>query len=279
MAATTPGSGLERSRGAASLRVERRFGRDRVADLFQSAPCRLLFPDPRPGDPLTAVALTTTGGLTGGDRVRFGLVAGPDTRLTVASQAAEKIYRSVDDEEVRIHVGLQADAGAWLEWLMQETIVFDGARLVRETAIDCAPGARLLATEAVVLGRTAAAERFTKGFCLDRWVVRRDGRPVWIDAQRLDAAVLDQPFGLDGRIAVATVLLVADSAGSLLEPLRARIAQAGGTALATVIDGCLVVRIASADAQACRIEVARIASFLRHAAAGLPEEMPAVWRC
>jgi urease accessory protein len=270
---------LERSRGVASLRVERRDGTDRVADLFQSAPCRFLFPDPRPGDPLTAVALTTTGGLTGGDRAAFNLTAGAGTRLTVASQAAEKIYRSMDDDEVRVQVALSAGPDSWLEWLMQETIVFDRARLARETVIDCVPGAQVLATEAVVLGRTASAERFTQGFCLDRWVVRRDDRPVWIDAQRLEGKSIGAAFGIEGRIALATVLLVGDRVTELLGPLRCRIADWGAAALATVIDCCLVVRVSSVDAQACRADVGRIAGFLRNAAAGLPGEMPTVWRC
>jgi urease accessory protein len=269
---------LQRSLGSARLRVERGDGRERVADLFQASPCRILFPDPRPGDPLTAITVTTTGGLTGGDSIAFAIAAGADARLTVASQAAEKIYRSLDAGEVAITINLAAGERAWLEWLMQETILFDGARLARETVIDCAPGATVLATEALVLGRTAAAERFTRGHCLDRWTVRREGRPVWIDAQLLDGETLDAPFGLDGRIALATVLLVGEAAAKMLDTARCCIATWAIPAFASVIDCCLVVRIASPDAQVARAGVQRLAELLRQAVAGLPAQMPAVWR-
>lgn len=273
-----PGLRLERSIGRASLTVEHRAGEDRVTDLFQSAPCRILFPTPRSGDPLTAVTLTTSGGLTGGDHVSFDLKAGAGARLTVASQAAEKIYRSFDHNEVKVDVAIQAGDGAWVEWLMQETILFDQACLARETAIECSNGAHVLATEGIVLGRTAAGERFARGHCRDRWIVRRNGRPVWIEAQSIDGEQLDAPFGLDGRIAFATLLLVGDEAENCLYSVRCCIAASAMPAFATVIGSCLIVRVAADDAMVARQAVAQLAGHLRHLVAGLPPSLPTVWQ-
>ena len=49
-------------------------------------------------------------------------------------------------------------AGARLDWLPQETILFDAARLERRLEVDLAADARLTALETLVLGRAAMGE-------------------------------------------------------------------------------------------------------------------------
>src|SRR5215472_13997928 len=115
---------LERGDGAAELVFAGRGPGGGLAHLYQHDPCRVLFPRAEPGHPPTAVLLTTSGGLTGGDRVRLSFAARDGAVATITSQAAEKIYRALDDD-CRIDIGI--DTGqAWLEWLPQETILFDG---------------------------------------------------------------------------------------------------------------------------------------------------------
>src|ERR1700688_2525799 len=139
----------ERVDGAARIEFKvGHGGRTVLGDLYQRAPCRVLFPSVEAGEPTQAVLLTTSGGLTGGDRtdVQIGVRAG--AQATVTTQAAEKLYRALpQDPETMIQVGMRVDAGGSAEWLAQETIVFDGARLRREFRADVAPTARLLATE------------------------------------------------------------------------------------------------------------------------------------
>jgi urease accessory protein len=100
------------------------------------------------------------------------------------------------------------------EWLPQETILFEGARLSRRLDIALAPGARLLAAEMLVFGRAARGERFRHGSLHDAWRIRRDGRLIWADALNLaePAAALDRRFVLDGAGAMATLLLAAPDA-------------------------------------------------------------------
>ena len=70
-------------------------GCSRLRDLYQRAPCRMLFPDVEREEPLQAVLLTTTGGLTGGDRTSVTFNVGADARATLTTQAAEKLYRAL----------------------------------------------------------------------------------------------------------------------------------------------------------------------------------------
>ena len=101
------------------------------------------------------------------------------------------------------------DGGA-LEFLPPETILFDGARLERESVIELAPDAVFLGGDIVVFGRRARGERFTHGFLREVWEVRREGRLVWGDALHLDgdiAAIIADPACFDGAAGFATLML------------------------------------------------------------------------
>lgn len=274
-----PEQHLERGHGVATLRFAAAEGRTHLADLYQKTPCRVLFPRPEPAELLSAVLLTTSGGLTGGDSLRLAIEALPEARAVVTTQAAEKIYRARDGE-ARINVELDVHPGAWLEWLPQETILFEGSRLRRSTEARVAPGGRLLAGEMVTFGRSARGERFTRGLLHDGWRLRRGSRLAWADALHLEgeiAAALDHPAGLDGAQAAATLLYAGDDAADWLERARALLADAASRAAATIVGGILLARLFGRDASLVRQDFIRLATGLRAAIIGLPPRMPRVW--
>jgi urease accessory protein len=161
-------------------------GRTTLADLYQRAPCRVMFPDTEPDEPLQSVLLTTSGGLTGGDRTNVAVTIEAGARATLTSQAAEKIYRALPATgDARVQVEMQVGPAAWAEWLAQETIVFEGSRLRRSFAADVAPSGRLLAVESIVFGRTAMGEQFDTGLLHDAWRISRSGKLIWADALHL----------------------------------------------------------------------------------------------
>ena len=104
--------------------------------------------------------------------------------VTLTSQAAERIYRALD-EPARISTTLSVASAAKLAWCPQETIVFDRARVRRETQIAVSSGAELLALEWIVLGRAAHGETVASGHVVDSWRVEKDGRLVWADSLRI----------------------------------------------------------------------------------------------
>ena len=272
---------LERGDGCAELRFERRGGATALARLFQRSPCRILFPNAASDDLPVAVMVTTSGGLAGGDRLRLEVEAGPGAAAVTTAQAAEKIYRSLGPE-TRLEIALTVDAGAWLEWLPQETILFEGARLVRRTVADVAEGGRLLACEMTVFGRTARGERFTRGLLGDRWSVRRGGALAWADALLLEHGIAERlasPFGFDGATAIATALYVGPDAAALLPLARALALDGEARAGASLVNGVLLARFLGRDARDVREHLAAYLSHLRRAAAGLPAMMPRVWHC
>jgi hypothetical protein len=125
--------------------------------LYQAGSAKIRFADEQADGGLAATLIDTAGGLTGGDRFEWSVELDGDAKCTVVTQACEKVYRS-DGGSANVSIGLKVGAGARLDWLPQETILFDGADLSRAFDIRLADGARLLAVEAVLLGRRAMGE-------------------------------------------------------------------------------------------------------------------------
>ena len=267
------------TRGTADIAFRRRGDTTGLADLYQQAPLRVLFPRPARGDLPAAMLTNTAGGLVGGDELTIRVRAGAGSAAMACAQAAEKVYRSTGADS-RVEVALTAEAGAWLEWLPQETILFDGARLRRRTVIDLAPEARLLAGEMLVFGRVASGERFRAGLARDEWEVRRAGRPVWADALHLDTdieKILDSPAGFAGATATATLIYAGEDAQARLTLVRELLANSGARAAASCVGGIMLVRWLAADALALRDDYGRVWAALRHRIAGLPARLPVLW--
>ncbi len=258
-------------------------GLSRLRDLYQRAPCRLLFRDVEPDEPPQAVLLTTSGGFTGGDRTSIAFSVGADARATLTTQAAEKLYRALPTQPaVECTVTLAAATGALVEWLAQETILFDGARLRRSFSADLEPGSRMLAVESVVFGRRAMGEDFKVGMLHDSWRIRRAGRLIWADAMRLAgdvAALRSAPFGFGDAIGCATMLYAAQDAATLLEPVRTLLEDAADTAGVTLLEDLLIIRMLDEDMPRLRSRVTSVAGFIRHAAGGFSRTLPRVWHC
>lgn len=268
-------------RGTGRVAFSGADGTSRLRDLYQHDPVRVMMPMPARGDIPCAAFVTTSGGLVGGDELDLAAAATDGAGLQVTAQAAEKVYRSTG-ADCRVGVALEVAGGSWLEWLPQETIVFEGARLNRRTNATVSSGGRLLAGEILVLGRTAMGETVTSGRVLDAWEIHRDGRLIWADCLHLEddiAAVTAHPAGLDGARALATAVYAADDAPDHLETARALLGAADPAvrAGATLVNGVLLARFLSADGLALRNAFGQFWAGMRNAAAGLPDRLPRLW--
>jgi urease accessory protein len=274
----------QRVDGEARIAFRRRAdGAIALADLYQRAPCRVLFPTTEAGEPLQAVLLTTSGGLTGGDRTRVSVSVEPSARATITTQAAEKIYRALPNTgDAIVQVEIQVGDGAWAEWLAQETIVFEGSRLRRLFAADVAATGQLLAVESIVFGRTAMGEFFNSGMLHDAWRISRGGRLIWADAMHLDGNIQRlraMPFGFGTSAACSTILYAGADAPQQLATARRLLSDCALSCGATSLDGIMLVRIMADDASELRAAVMKLIAGIRQAAASLPAQLPRVWHC
>jgi urease accessory protein len=270
--------------GAAEIRFSLRDGISRLAQLYQRDPLRVLFPAPARGDPPVAVIVTTSGGLVAGDRLDIRVDLSPGAAAHVTGSAAEKVYRSTGRTTI-INQTLSIGPGAALEFLPPETILFDGARLRRETIIDLAPGSAFLGGDIVVFGRRARGERFACGLLREVWELRCDGALVWGDALHLEhdiGPIIDDPACFDGAAAFATMILSppAGDVRSLLDGARVVQSACAGMGLragASAVSGLVIARWLAADPAPLRRAYADLARHFRSAVFGLPDRLPRVW--
>jgi urease accessory protein len=274
--------GVHGVHGVAELAFAADGDETRLSTLYQRAPLRFLFPRVPETHTTAAVLVTTSGGWVGGDTMDVSVTADPGSSALVTAQAAEKVYRSAG-EDCRVNVRLKVGSGGWLEWLPQETIVFEGARLRRITDLHVDAGGRALAGEILVFGRTASGERVTRGLVRDAWSVRRRGRLAWADALHLEGDIADRlasPSCLNGAVAAATLVYAGDDSQQHLDAARAFLAEYAGdgtTTGATVVGGLLIVRWLGYDTLALRTAYGAFwVAFRRHVRGG-DEALPRVW--
>ncbi|MEM7240844.1 MAG: urease accessory protein UreD, partial [Pseudomonadota bacterium] len=170
---------LQRARGRGRLHFGCKEDRTVLRDLHQSGCLKLMLP--RNHHPVPdAVMINTAGGLTGGDRLDLDIGLDAGAKLRVATQTAERIYKSTGDT-AHVKLRFDLDAQAALDWLAQETILFDGGRVDRSIEVDMDASASLLLVEPIVLGRLAMGETVHSGLLHDHWRVKRAGKLCFAD--------------------------------------------------------------------------------------------------
>ena len=232
-------------------KVQAVSGASVLGDLRHSGCLKALFPR-GPSDRLNAVLVNTSGGITGGDDLRIAGRVGTGSRLSLTSQAAERIYRASGTVPAQVNTRITVEAGARLDWLPQETILFDAARLDRRLRVDLSGDARCLVAETLVFGRTAMGEHVRQLQLSDRIEIWRDGAPLFIDRMRLAGDAVDRlsrRATAGGAVAMAAVICACppDSldARHNLERLRPGLPAEAGASL--IRPGLLFLRLTASD--------------------------------
>ncbi|MDL2400658.1 urease accessory protein UreD [Rhizobium mayense] len=261
----------QRARGRGHLAAKTLDGRTRLAELFQEGAAKIRLPDTFDSS-MEAVIINTAGGLTGGDRMDWSIVAGPDTRIDATTQACEKIYKA-SAGTAEVTTSIKVDSGARVDWLPQETILFDRASLSRRLDVDLDETAEFLAVETVLLGRKAMGEAMALGLFRDRWRIRRAERLIHAEELRFDGdvgALTGEHAVLSGQVAFATLLYAGPLAETYLDRVRPLIGEHMGGV--SQWRGKLVLRLAAPDGFALRKILIPVISALRN---GMP--VPKVW--
>ena len=252
--------------------------RTQLSGRRHSGPLRVQRPFYPEGFPCHAYVLHPPGGIVGGDQLAISVDVEAGAHALVTTPAANKFYRSAGPWAVqRQH--LRVDDGATLEWLPQEQIAFEAAQADTLTSVDLAPQARFLGWELTCLGRPAAGEGFERGVMRNRLELRRGGRPLLLERNRIDGGspVLDQPWGLGGYPAMATLVAVGASVGER-DALREWLAGSDSPCAVTLLDDVLVLRWLGSGAQEGLGVLERAWSLLRPRLLGREPSPPRIWR-
>ena len=261
----------QRSFGAAQVILAADRGKARLSRLHQSGSAKAFLPN-RGSDEI--VFLNTSGGLTGGDYLRFALSLGTGLSFTATTQTAERAYDG-NGSAARVKIDLTIGANAHLDWLPQETLLYQNSGLCRDVHVQLEAGASVLLCEPVVLGRHAMGERPDRLNLQDRRHVTCQGRIVWAESLFVDPAALarqNQLAILGEARCFATIALIGPGAASRASALQPLLEFAGCETALSAWDGRLILRLRARENWPFRQHISRILTHLR----GRP--MPRVWQ-
>jgi urease accessory protein len=272
---------LQRADGCCRILLSGSENGTRIEDVFERFPIRVMFPRNGRCGTEEAVLINVAGGIAGGDRLECSVSALPGTSIAVTSQAAEKVYRALN-EPARVTTRLKVRESTRLAWLPQETIIFNWARLHRTTEIELSSGSELLALEWLVLGRAAHGEIVVGGSITESWRVKKDGRLIWADSFRVSDETfshLNRKALLSDCNAIATLIYFGPHLDRRLEFLREIMRSLGCNCAVTLAGGLIVARFAARDSSDLKLA---LRSFLQQFGAELgsgPFRVPKMWSC
>jgi urease accessory protein len=233
------------------------------------------------------------GGLVTGDELCIQAELLPGAQALLTTPSAGKIYAADGGcAPQRTHITLNQSAGSYLEWLPQETLVFNGANAQLNTRFNLTADAQLLAWDIVCLGRPASQDWFDQGRCHTGFELWRDGRPVQIERSALTGGepILWAPWGLGGQLTgggsnsahtlgtcIATLSLTRDEQDALLAALNAQFGGPQNRWGVTQKEALLLVRYLGCDTAAAKAGFIHLWQTLRPALMGAEACLPRIW--
>ncbi len=148
------------------------------------------------------------GGLVAGDELRQLVTVGAGAHGLVTTPGAGKVYFNHSGHRQQQVIEINVDDQACLEWLPQETILYDGGKGSLKTDIRLSGSGQYIGWDIVCLGRQASGESFTQGHLLQTLNIYRDQCPIFCERLDFSADSLRQHClpGLYGKSVFGTLL-------------------------------------------------------------------------
>jgi urease accessory protein len=272
---------LQRAKGVCRIAVAGSKDENEIVEVFQQSPLRVIFPRIDGAAAKEAVLINTGGGIAGGDRLECSVTAMAGASIAVTSQTAERVYRALD-QPARILTKLRVDDGAKLGWFPHETIVFNWARLHRDTEIELSFGSELVALEWLVFGRAAHGEQMVGGEIRDSWRVKKEGRLIWADSFRISEEIfpqLNRKALLNNCKAIATLIYFGPELAKRLDLLREISLSLDCRCAATSVADLIIVRLAAEEASNLKLALHALLQRLGSEFGDGPFRVPKMWSC
>jgi urease accessory protein len=226
-----------------------------------------------------AIVVHPPAGIAGGDQLRLDVSAAAGAHALLTTPGAGKWYRTAGPAASQ-HVTIDAGEGAVVEWLPQETLLYDGSVADIGWHARLAPTARLVAWEILCLGRTGSGERYAKGTARFSTRLERGGRPLWVERGRVGAgsAAMQAGAGLAGRTVSGTLVATGGTVPDDLLGACREIRPEEGEGAVTRLPGLFVARYRGDESESARHYFAALWRLLRPAVAGREAVLPRIWR-
>lgn len=229
---------------------------------------------PEPGGVCHSYVLHPPSGLVGGDELFLAARLRENTKVLLTTPAATKFYRSAGPT-AQLTQSLRVANGASCEWLPQENLLYDGARVRVRTRVELTAAARFFGWEIACFGRPACAEAYTHCAADLGFELWREGHPLVLERLRSGGEAPVRGAGLRGH-AVSGSLLATGADRVDLDCARAVDA---GSILAgvTLLGDVLVCRALAAQAEPVRQWFENIWTRLRPRLLGRAAHAPRIW--
>ena len=147
------------------------------------------------------------GGVVHGDQLKIDVHVEPAAHALITTPAAGKFYRS-NGQFASLSQTLRVKDTALLEWLPQETLLFNASKVHLKTHITLSADARFIGWEMLCLGRKASAEPYTAGECRQHFELWRDNQPLFIERCQIEgqSPMLKEKWGMDHWPLTATLI-------------------------------------------------------------------------
>ena len=180
----------------------------KVNSAFAQAPFKIQRPFYPEGKQIChSVILHTAGGIVAGDRLVQKIHLQPQAQVLITTPAASKIYRSQGKIAAQ-NITINLEANSYLEYLPQETIVFNQAQFQQKLRVELGEDATWLSWEIIRFGRTARQEIFDTGVWRNYTEIWQQGKPLWIDRQYFPGELFFAANGLNGKPVIANLICV-----------------------------------------------------------------------
>ena len=224
------------------------------------------------------------GGMVIGDRLLISAELAENTQALITTPSAGKIYGAKGSAIVQSQqVEFSLAENTVLEWLPQETIVFNGARGRLQTRVHLQSNSCYAGWDIVRLGRAASGERFVQGECLQSLEVYRSGRPLFIERNRIVAGSKLQAsvWGLNNKNTLGTFIVTVSLSRTDIDELIESVEALSGCVASdwsmTQKNDVFIARYLGDDVSFCRRGFEHIWNSLRPAFKSSAAVRPRIW--
>ncbi|AFZ04200.1 urease accessory protein UreD [Calothrix sp. PCC 6303] len=194
--------------GKLNLIYAKRQNKTQLIHAHHQAPLNIQRPFYPEGEEIChSVALHTAGGVVGGDKLSYDVHLQDNSQALITTAAASKIYRS-NGYQAKQDIKIKLDSNSYLEWLPQETIIFNDAEYSQKLRVEVGENATFMGWEITRFGRSARGEKFTAGEFRSYTEIWHLGKPLWIDRQWVPGCeeVFHSHHGLGGNAIAGTLI-------------------------------------------------------------------------
>ena len=215
------------------------------------------------------------GGVVGGDQLKINIDVANKAHSLVTTPGSGKLYRSAGPE-AQIEQHFRVASGGVLEWLPQDTILFNGCKVNMLTRVDLEQQASFIGWEILCLGRPTSGELFTSGYSRQRFELWREGQPLVLERNRFTGgeSLLKTSWGLQ-NFPVAATMLATPATKEMLEAVREEVKDTGLSI--TLLDDVLVCRYLGLQGEYARNVFKQAWTIIRPLLLNKPACPPRIW--